>query len=195
MNDASAIADALDRHLSAPTEIIVYGAAALLLDQQFAERLVGRRTNDLDIIVPASREMQVDADSQFWHSIEATNRELEPRGLFISHIFPESQVVLTPDWHLHLCPIDGPWRKLRVKRPRILDLILSKMGRGDAADLADVQTMLVLERAVHDRVITPEQLALAAEMARVPEAYREIFPRARDRILKLAAEVASGRRD
>ena len=191
MNEVWTIAGALDRHLSVPTEIVVYGSAALLLDQRFAERLSGRRTNDLDIVIPASREIQVDADRQFWASIEAANRELQPRGLFISHIFAERQVVLSPDWLEHLQAIDGHWRNLRVKRPRMLDLILSKMGRGDDADLADVRTMLLLERAFAGRVITAGELAAAARTAHVPEEYRAIFTQARDRIVAVAAEVGT----
>jgi len=190
VNDAILIAAALDKHLSAPTEVIVYGAAALLLDAQFAQRLTGRRTNDIDIIIPASRELQIDADRQFWASIDVTNRELAPRGLFISHLFPESEVVLSPDWHQHLCVMDGPWKKLRVLRPRILDLILSKMRRGDAADLADVRAMLALARTVQGGAITPEELTAAANRARVPDSYREIFPHARDRILQIAREAS-----
>lgn len=188
MNEAWTIAGALDRHLSTPTEIVVYGSAALLLDKQFAERLSGRRTNDIDIVIPASREIQVDADRQFWESIESANRDLQPRGLFISHIFAERQVVLSPNWLEHLRSIEGPWENLRVKRPSTLDLILSKMGRGDDADLADVRTMLVLERAFSGHVITAEELAAAARTANVPEDYREIFPQARDRIIAVAAE-------
>ncbi len=81
MNEVWTIAGALDRHLSTPTEIVVYGSAALLLDQRFAERLCGRRTNDLDIVIPASREIQVDADRQFWASIAAVmNQRTQTAG-------------------------------------------------------------------------------------------------------------------
>lgn len=115
------------------------------------------------------------------------NRELQSRGLFISHIFAERQVVLSPNWLEHLQAIEGPWKNLCVKRPRMLDLILSKMGRGDDADLADVRTMLALERAFSGRVITAEELAAAARTAHVPEEYRAIFTQARDRIVAVAA--------
>jgi hypothetical protein len=108
MNNAMAIALALNRHLYTSTEIVVYGAAALLLETRFAERLSGRRTNDVDIIIPARLELQINADRQFWTAIEATNHELEPQGLFISHIFPEAEVVLTPEWERHLLAVDGP---------------------------------------------------------------------------------------
>ena len=122
---------------------------------------------------------------------EATNRELQPRGLFVSHIFPEHQVVLSPQWFGRLESIERPWKNLSVLRPDMLDLILSKMGRGDVSDLADVRAMLALERAVAGRVITAGELATAAGTAHVPEAYREIFPQVRDRILAEAADVNS----
>ena len=73
----------------------------------------------------------------------------------------------------------------------MLDLILSKMGRGDDADLADVRSMLVLERAFSGCVITAEELAAAARTANVPEDHRGIFAQARDKIVAVAAEVGT----
>lgn len=56
--------------------MVVFGSAALLLDRNFAPRLAGRMTNDIDVILPSGREMAIDADAQFWDAISATNREL-----------------------------------------------------------------------------------------------------------------------
>ena len=60
MNTAQVIASTLDRHLQAPTEVIVFGSAALLLDPEFAPQLSGRMTNDIDLIIPAGRELIID---------------------------------------------------------------------------------------------------------------------------------------
>lgn len=189
MNPALVIAAALDRHLSAPAEIVVFGSAAVLLDARFAPFLPGKMTNDIDIIVPANRELAIDADLNFWTAIEATNRQLSPEGLYISHIFPERDVVLSADWQAHLQPLVAPFEKLRVLRPRALDLILSKMGRGDAQDCDDVQNLLRLESVVTGEMLTAAHVDAAAQSARVPELYREIFPSARRAIVAAVAKA------
>jgi hypothetical protein len=188
MNPAEMIAAAIDRHLKGATEMVVFGSGALLLDRSLAEFFSGRMTNDIDIIIPASRELAVDADAEFWAAITAVNRELEPEGFYVSHIFPEREIVLSAQWEARREAVAGPWRNLRVTRPRMLDLILSKMGRGDVQDVADVRAMLRGERASGREPITAGTLERAAAEARVPDVYREIFPRARDAILAAARE-------
>lgn len=190
MNPAQIIAEALDRNLKLPTEVVVFGAAALLLDRKFAVRMGGRTTNDIDIIIPANRELKVNADREFWRALETTNRELEPSGLYITHIFPEREVALTPEWKQHTVPLhQEKLTKLNLLRPRMLDLVISKMGRGDAQDVADVRSMLRLHRDVTGLEITAAQIAEAAKRASVPTVYREIFPHACERIVAVAREL------
>ena len=190
MNATQTIAETLNRHLKQPTDVVVFGAAALLLDQKFAARLAGRSTNDVDIIIPKERELRVDADRGFWHAVEKTNRELEQHGLYITHIFPEREVVLTPEWKQYLVPLHHEQlTKLNLQRPRMLDLVVSKMGRGDAQDLADVRSMLRLHYAVTGIPLTGEVIATAARRAHVPEIYREIFSRASERIVAVAHDM------
>lgn len=190
MNAAQTIAETLNRHLTQPTEVVVFGAAALLLDRKFAIRMAGRSTNDVDIIIPKEREMQVDADRAFWTAVEKTNRELEPKGLYITHIFPEREVVLTPEWRKHTVPLHHEsLARLNLLRPRVLDLVISKMGRGDVQDIADVRNMLRLHRAATGFQITGEEIVQAARRAVVPEVYREIFPKACERIVAAAREM------
>ncbi len=187
MNAAQTIAETLDRHLTRPTEVVVFGAAALLLDRKFAGRMAGRSTNDVDIIIPQEREIKVDADRTFWRAVEKTNQELETKGLYISHIFPEREVALTPEWKQHTVPLHhDSLTKLMLLRPRMLDLVVSKMGRGDAQDLVDVRSMLQLHRELTGRQLTGAEIAQAAARALVPAAYREIFPRACERIVAAA---------
>jgi|SRR5882724_8922853 len=94
MNSARLIAETLDRHLDQKTEIVVFGSAALLLDPRIEPLMDGRRTDDIDVVIPNDHEMAVDTDVGFWSAIEATNRELDSLNLYISHIFAERQVVL-----------------------------------------------------------------------------------------------------
>lgn len=134
--------------------------------------------------------MQVDADRAFWTAVEKTNRELEPKGLYITHIFPEREVVLTPEWRKHTVPLHHEsLARLNLLRPRVLDLVVSKMGRGDVQDVADVRNMLRLHREVTGHQITGEEIVHAAHRAVVPEVYREIFPKACERIVAAAREM------
>lgn len=130
MNNAERIAGSLDHHLTEKTEIVVFGSAALLLDPRYARHFAARVTNDVDIIIPAERELKVDSDQGFWRAIEAANKELEPDGLYVTHIFPEREVALTPEWQQHTVRLEIPnLNNLTIVRPRVLDLIVSKMGR------------------------------------------------------------------
>lgn len=183
MNAALQIAQTLDRHLNASTSIVVFGFGAALLDPRFQVRELGRPTNDIDLIIPENRALEVDADKAFWEAIEATNRDLEPSGLYVTHIFPEQEVILTPEWSKFTREMPHPeLNHLKLFRPRVLDLVLSKMGRGDHKDIEDVRAILTLER------VTASDLIKASQRAHVPEAYAEIFPRARDSIIQVVRE-------
>lgn len=190
MNSAQRIAETLDRHLTEKTEIVVFGAAAVMLDPRYTQHLNARVTNDVDIIIPAEREVQVDADRDFWNAVEKANKDLESEGLYISHIFPERQVTLTPEWQQHTVRLETPGlKKLSISRPRALDLVISKMGRGDAQDQEDVRNLLRLEHKVSGKIITANEVRAAAESARVPEIYQGIFPEACRRIVAAAQEI------
>jgi len=195
MNSAQRIAETLDRHLTEKTEIVVFGAAAVLLDPVYAQHLENRRTQDVDIIIPAQREMQVDSDPNFWRAIENTNQELKNEGLYISHIFPEREVTLTPEWQRYAVQLETPnLAKLKMSRPRVLDLVISKMGRGDAQDIEDVKNLLRLEHKITGKIFSAADVREASERANVPAAYREIFPAARERIIAAVAAGEQSRR-
>lgn len=192
MNTAEQIAKTLDRHLTKETTIVVYGAAALLLDRAYAPQMDQRVTNDIDIILPKHLEIQVNADTEFWGAIENANEELKPRGLYITHIFPETEVALTPEWREHLVALELPYAKnLKIFRPRVLDLIVSKMGRADTADLRDIRQMLLAEWKVSGKKITATEVESAMARAQVPEAYKEISKAAKKRIIETTKEAES----
>ena len=190
MNNAERIAASLNHHLTEETEIVVFGSAALLLDPRYARHFAARVTNDVDIIIPAERELKVDSDQGFWRAIEAANKELEPDGLYVTHIFPEREVALTPEWQQHIVRLEIPnLNNLTIVRPRVLDLIVSKMGRGDAQDLEDVRTFVHLEHKVSGQIVAAAEVDAAAHRARVPAVYQEIFPTARQRVIAAVEEV------
>ncbi|NJM39013.1 MAG: hypothetical protein HC845_14780 [Akkermansiaceae bacterium] len=81
----------------------------------------------------------VEADDQFWDAIELTNQQLETTGLYITHLFIEDQIILSPNWLNTLVPIELPnLKQLRLFRPSTLGLMLTKMMRIDPQDRSDL---------------------------------------------------------
>ncbi len=186
MDNASLIVQTLDGHLDHPTRLILYGRAALQLG--FNEPAVDvAESKDLDAIIPLADLEGLSADDRFWDAQEATNLELRPRGLYITHLFRADQVFLRAEWEQHLVPIlRPPTRWLRLFRPATLDLILTKMMRGDdAQDIADIDFMIR-----HDG-LKPEQIEEALVAAMIPDLLelREAFERAKPRVRELARRV------
>ena len=62
----------------------------------------------MDAILPNAQSAHLDSDAAFWNALEATNHSLEPAGLYLTHLFEESQVILRPTWLEHLVPIPCP---------------------------------------------------------------------------------------
>src|SRR5665213_1000946 len=90
---------------------------------------------------------KIEADDQFCRAIESTNRSLEPSGLYLTHLFTDKQVALTPEWLEKIVPISSEsYRFLRLFRPSAIDLVLTKMMRNDAQDLEDIRFILTQER-------------------------------------------------
>lgn len=180
MNNPLTILTALEAHLERPTRVILYGRAALVLGFSEADPALAA-TMDVDAILPTVEMAAIEADAQFWRALERANRELEPRGLYMTHLFPDDQVILTPDWLgriVQLASWKGP--KLRAYRPSTIDLILTKMMREDPQDLTDIAFLLRREpieaevlRGAWARARVPGiaeiQAAFAANQARVSE--------------------------
>ncbi len=171
----------LDGYLERPTRVILYGRAALALGFPEADASLGA-TMDVDAILPSVGMAAIEADAQFWTALERCNRELEPRGLYMTHLFPDNQVILTPDWLGRIASIQGgDWRYLRPYRPSVLDLILTKMMREDPQDLADIGFLLQQES------INAAMLQAAWAAARVPDIdeIRLAFMANQPRVLRL----------
>lgn len=189
MDNASLILETLDRHLDHPARLILYGRAALQLGFSDTPAEVAE-SKDVDAIVPLADLDRLTADEAFWEAQQKTNDELRPKGLYVTHLFRADQIFLRPDWEQHLVPITRPpTRWLRLFRPATLDLILTKMMRGDdPQDLADVAFLIR-----HDRV-TPEQIESTLAQAVIPEIaeLRDAFERAKPRVRELARKITCG---
>jgi hypothetical protein len=138
MNHPEKILRTLDSHLTRPTRLILYGRAALALGYQ-APNFEWFATMDVDAILPMAEMTTIETDDQFWTALELTNSQLEPTGLYITHLFTEDQVILSPTWLDKLEPIElNDLKQLKLFRPSTLDLMLTKMMRIDPQDRADL---------------------------------------------------------
>src|SRR5437773_7864846 len=130
MDNASVILQTLGEHLDHSVRLILYGRAALQLGFENPPPDVAH-SKDVDCIIPAGDLEALTADSGFWDAQQATNEQLRPSGLYITHLFRAQEVFLRRDWESHLVPITKEsCRQLRLFRPATLDLVLTKMMRG-----------------------------------------------------------------
>jgi len=97
MNNPLHILQTLDRHLTVPMELTLFGRAALALGYA-GSPAVFATTRDVDAILPLSWLEAADENRDFWQAQQRTNEELEPKGLYLTHLFREVEVILTPDW-------------------------------------------------------------------------------------------------
>ena len=182
MNNPLRILQALDSHLTVPAEITLFGRAALALGfTSTAGPAVFAATHDVDAILPLGWLAAEDENLDFWEAQQRTNAELEPEGLYVTHLFRELEVILTPDWLNRRVRIPLELQRLTVFRPAPLDLILTKMARGDENDLADIEFLLTREP------LTADQLRTAFARARVPDLpeIQALFRAAQPKILAL----------
>lgn len=187
MNNPLRILQTLDRHLATPVEINLFGRAALALGYA-ASPAAFAATHDVDAILPLAWLESEDENLDFWEAQQRTNAELESEGLYLTHLFREFEIVLTPDWLSGRVRIPLALQHLTVFRPATLDLILTKMARGDENDLADIGFLLAREP------LTDDQLRAAFARARVPDVpeIQALFRAAQPKVLALAKARKGG---
>lgn len=181
MNNPLRILTVIDRRLVRETRLVIYGRAAFALGFPEHASLFGA-TRDVDAILPDAEMTALEADDQFWAAVDAANRELEPEGLYVTHLFPDSQVILTRDWLHRIVPLETPFQRLRVHRPSNVDLLLTKMMRSDPDDLADAEFLIrtaclgleTVRRALDEAVIPDVDEIRAAFAANTPRILRAL---------------------
>jgi hypothetical protein len=187
MSNAERILQRLDQYLNHEVPLVIYGRAAVALGFKDPPEVV-KHSLDVDVIVRAAQTEALRADENFWQAQETANRDLEKDGLYITHLFEADQIFLRRDWEQYLVPIQRPMlRWLRLFRPSTVDLILTKMMRGD--DQQDMEDVAFLIR--HDS-ITSAQIEAAFSDAVIPdlEELREAFERAKPRVRELARKAS-----
>jgi hypothetical protein len=186
MDNPSLILHAVDKHLEHEVRLVIYGRAALWLGFN-SPPPEAARTQDVDAIISTIQESELATDTRFWDAIEAANDELASRGLYVTHLFSEREIFLRHDWEQALVPLaEPPLRWLRIFRPATIDLVLSKMMRGnDPQDMADAGFMIR-----HDN-ISEEQLTEAFTRMKPIELVelREAFEHARPIVLNFTRNL------
>jgi hypothetical protein len=180
MNNPLRILQTLESHLSAPAEITLFGRAALALGYNGSPAAFST-THDVDLVLPLPWLAAEDENLDFWEAQQRTNAELQSEGLYLTHLFRELDVILTPDWLTRRVRLPLKLPRLAVFRPAALDLILTKMARGDDNDLADIEFLLTREP------LKAEALRSAFARARVPEVpeIQALFRAAQPKVLAL----------
>jgi hypothetical protein len=177
----------LDSYLERETRIVLFGRAALALGFGKPGSQFGT-TMDVDAILPSVEMGRIEADVQFWRAIELTNKSLLPEGLYVSHLFTDKQVALTPDWLEKIVEIESSeFRFLRMFRPSAVDLILTKMMRNDPQDIGDIRFILSqgkVETADLERAFASARPLEIAEL-------QEIFVKMKPLVRELAASSKS----
>jgi hypothetical protein len=185
INNPHRILLTLDSHLERETRIVLFGRAALALGFGDNGARFGK-TQDVDAILPTVEMARIESDGQFWRAIELTNKSLEASGLYLSHLFTDRQIALTPDWlgKILAVPSSG-YKFLRLFRPSSVDLIMTKMMRNDREDLEDIRFIMGQEK------ISRSQLELAflnLNPLEIPE-IQDIFVKMQPVVCKMAEEM------
>ncbi len=165
----------LDAHVTAPGMVRLFGGAAFILGYGRA-----RQTEDADLVLDDAECLALMEEASFAEAVERTNAELAGQGLYLTHIFDPSQLILTPRWREACRPVAlAGLQRLLVLVLGPVDLALTKLARGDAGDMDDVR--FLLETKQLDGAALREGLAVAT----VPEVLAEVHARTSVELLRL----------
>ena len=188
MSNAARIVTTLDSLLTKEATLILYGRASIALGFENPPAAT-LRSLDVDALLTTSYESTFAEVPEFWDAQEKLNQILDDEGLYMTHIFPADLVFLRRQWESEILPVLRPPLKfLHLFRPATIDLVLTKMMRGnDEQDMQDVDFMIR-----HDR-ITLAQIEAAFRDAVIPDSIelRDAYDRARPTVLALARKAAA----
>jgi hypothetical protein len=179
---------ALDESLDHDFRLIIYGRSAIWLGFDNPPAAAAT-TQDVDAIIPNDQVQALADDLRFWDARDAVNARFKSEGLYITHLFPESEVFLRRDWMRHIIPLSHlRLNHLKLFRPATIDLVLTKMMRGnDEQDMADVQFIIR-----HDRITEAQLFEAFSNMKPIALAeLRDAFEQAKPVVLTFARANSS----
>ena len=176
--EAELILETLDRHLAGPGTVRLLGGAALTVGYGLT-----RATEDVDLLQDDGEVQALIDSADFGLALDAANAELEPRGLYLTHIWGPEQLILAAGWRARCRGVAMPsLRKLRLEVLSPADLIISKLARADDGDLSDMEYLLTTQTSV-------AEVELLMPTVQVPQVFAESWPRARAALLELLARL------
>ena len=188
MSNAARIVSVLDGLLTKEAKLIIYGRAAIALGFENPPQAT-LRSLDVDALLSTSYETAFADTPEFWDAQGQLNQLLEREGLYMTHIFPADMVFLRRKWENEIvATLRPPLKYLRLFRPATLDLLLTKMMRGnDEQDMQDIDFLIR-----HDRLARIE-IENAFVEAVIPDnqELRDAFARAQPTVLSLAAKATA----
>ena len=186
MSNAARIVTELDGLLTQEASLILYGRASIALGFENPPEAT-LHSLDVDALLTTSHETAFAETPEFWEAQGELNARLANTGLYMTHIFPADMVFLRRQWESEIVPVLRPTlRHLRLFRPATIDLVLTKMMRGnDEQDMQDVDFMIR-----HDRITRP-QIESAFRDAVIPDGVelRDAYERATPTVLALAEKA------
>jgi hypothetical protein len=122
MSNPLRILEKFDANLNLPTELTLFGRAALALGFPGTPPNF-HKTKDVDAILSLEWLAAKDENLDFWLAQQKTNGELATDGLYLTHLFRESEVIIGIDWLKHRVRLPLQLTKLDVYRPAVIDMI------------------------------------------------------------------------
>jgi len=183
---------ALDKALDHEVRLILYGRSAIWLGFNNPPPAAAT-TQDVDAIIPNEQVRILANDLGFWDARDSVNERFKSEGLYITHLFPESEVFLRKQCAEHIVPITRlQLNHLKLFRPAAIDLVLTKMMRGnDEQDMADAEFIIQ-----HDRITESDLLETFLQMKPIEIVeLRDAFERAKPIVLNIARERSRKRRE
>ena len=180
MNPAHHILRTLAKHLEGPASVRLMGGAALIVGYGS-----NRATEDADLLMTDAELFAFMDSAELGAAIQSTNEELESVGLYLTHIWGPEQQILTPEWQPNCRRVDADWGSphLTVEVLGPLDLILSKLCRADAQDLADIEHVMRVESLDRRRI----EDALATAL--VPDCFQDVFVENTERLFSFLDQL------
>jgi hypothetical protein len=180
INNPQRILQTLDSFLEKRTRVVLFGRAALAIGFGDNGARFGK-TQDVDAILPTVEMAKIESDTQFWTAIDLTNKTLGEHGLYLSHLFTDRQVALTPDWLDKIVPLfSDTYRYLELFRPSVVDLVLTKMMRNDPEDLKDIRFLMEQEAVGHSLLDAAFRSVATFEVPELQAIFEKMKPTVRE---------------
>ncbi len=168
MRNSEFILGTLDKCLDRPLEVTLHLLGGAALDLVYG---IERFSEDVDCICTMSEARTIDSD-EFQNALAKANEALEPRGLYLTHIFDEDELVHLPDWTSRLTPPPSgapTFGHFDYDAVSAEDIILSKFTRFDEKDRLDIEDLMQV------RALTRETIDALIPSVAVPGVWAETW--------------------